>query len=478
MINVTLASPGSFAWLVRHEVRLAWRGRGKGGRVVVMALFLALYLLGGVAVAYGLMGVPVRFNPWFGVAILAGSIAMLSFMTTQAILGSQQTLYQSRDLDLLFTAPIDQRRVLLAKLAGIAGTIALTYAMLLLPMALPIALLGHPGLLGVIGVLAALAMTGAAVGIAVTLVLARIAGPRAARTVGQIAAAVMGGALFLVTQLSRGDEGRHGTVANLFHWFRAHGYGVTGWSGVPGHAAFGYLLPLAAMLGFGIVLFAATGSLLQRLFLSGYQDATMTLGRARPTGKDGARLFHAGLFRPVLAKEWRLLRRDPGLLFQVLLRIVYLAPMVLWAFHGDGRLIAPGLAFASVLVATQLAGSFAWLTVSGEDAPDLIAVAPTTKARVDMAKLVAALMMAAPFACVIPFALAVAAGNPPAGAIALAMAAAGGSLAGLIELKLGKPGQRASFAKRRQGGFVAGLLGMLVAVAFGGGAAAIVYFLT
>lgn len=472
-----LAAPGSFAWLALHELRLAWRGRAKGNRRVIALLLIGLYIGFGAFTAYGLMGIPIVFNAWFGVILLAGSVAGLSFMTTQAILGSQQTLYESRDLDLLFTAPIDGRRVLLAKLAGIAGIIALTYAMLLLPMALPVALLGHPGLFGVVGVLAALAMTGAAIGIAITLVLARIAGPRAARTVGQVAAAVMGGALFLVTQLSRGDPGRHGTFGNLFTWFRAHGYGVSGWSGAPGHAAFGYLAPLGAMLAIGLALFAGAGAILRRLFLSGYQDATMTLARSKPTGKASSRLFHAGLFRPVLAKEWRLLARDPGLLFQVILRIIYMAPLVLWAFRGDGGLIAPGLAFASVLVATQLAGSFAWLTVSGEDAPDLIAVAPTPKARVDAAKLAAALLMTAPFASVIPIVLAVAVGKPLAAAIALVMAAAGGSLAGLIELALGKPGQRATFAKRRQGGFVAGILGLIVAVIFGGGAGWLVYLI-
>lgn len=472
-----IAAPGSVAWLALHELKLAWRGRRKGRARWVALVLLAGYVIAGMAAAYGLMGVPIRFNPWIGVIVLAASVGVLSFMTTQAILGSQQTLYQTRDLDLLFTAPIDGRRVLLAKLAGIAGIIALTYAMLLLPIAVPVAVLGHPGLLGVVGVLASLAMAAAAIGIAITLVLAKIAGPRAARTVGQVAAAVMGGGIFLMSQLSQHDSARRGSFQALFDWFRARGYGASGWSGAPGHAAFGYLIPLAAMLGIGIVLFAGAGAVLRRLFLTGYQDATMTLGRSRPTGKASARLFHAGLFRPVLAKEWRLLRRDPGLLFQVLLRIVYMAPLVLWAFRGDGHLIAPGLAFASVLVATQLAGSFAWLTVSGEDSPDLIAVAPVQKAQVDTAKLAAALLMTAPFAAVIPVALAVACRTPLGGLIALVMAAVGGSIAGMIELKLGKPGQRASFAKRRQSGFVAGILGLIIAVVFGGGAGLLVYLL-
>ncbi|MFX6006944.1 hypothetical protein ABTF07_20425, partial [Acinetobacter baumannii] len=61
-------------------------------------------------------------------------------MTAQAMIGSQRTLYESGDLSLLFTAPVPERTVLLAKLLGIAGAIALTYATLLLPMVVPVAI--------------------------------------------------------------------------------------------------------------------------------------------------------------------------------------------------------------------------------------------------------------------------------------------------------------------------------------------------
>ena len=283
------------------------------------------------------MDVPIPFTAWAGTGILAAAVVMLSFMTTQAILGSQQTLYERRDLDLMFTAPIGGRTVLLAKLVGIAGAIVTVYAMLILPLALPVAVLGHPGLLGVIGVLAALAMTASAIGIAITLTLAKVAGPRAARTVGQISAAVMGGAIFLISQLNRGAKGRESSIERTFREFHEHGLGSTGWSGIPGHAAFGDPLSLAIMLAVGIALFAGAGLVLRRLFLSGYQDATMTLSRSKPTGKATARLFHAGLFRPVLAKEWRLLARDPALLFQMVLRLIYMAPIVLGAMQGGGR---------------------------------------------------------------------------------------------------------------------------------------------
>ena len=79
--------------------------------------------------------------------------------------------------------------------------------------------------------------------------------------------------------------------------------------------------------------------------------------------------------------------------------------------------------------------------------------------------------MAAPFAVILP--VAIARLNPLGALLTLVMTAAGGAGAALVELKLGKPGQRAAFAKRRQGSLVAGLLSFAVsgicgAVAAGG----------
>jgi ABC-2 type transport system permease protein len=474
---VIALKPGSFAWLAWHELRLTWRSRSRGGvrRALGFAL-LGLYLAFGMVVAFFVMDLPIDYRAEIGIGILTGSVVGLSFMTTQAIIGSQQTLYESRDLDLLLTAPIEGRVVLLAKLAGIAGAIVLTYAGLMLPLVVPVAILGHPRLFGVIGLLVAIALTATAIGIAITLILASIAGPRAARTVGQIAAALLGGALFLTTQLSH-TGGRRSSFSVVFEDLHAWGLGDRGWSGVPGHAAFGDPLSIALLMAIGVALFGGTGVALQRLFLSGYQAAGMRLSRARPTGKASSRLFHAGLFRSVLAKEWRLLARDPGIVFQIILRLVYLIPLMLLAYRGGGSTIAPGLAFASVLVATQLVGSFAWLTVSGEDAPELIAVAPVMKQRIDQAKLAAALLMAAPIAALLPIAIATVGRSPLGALVSLAATAIGGTVAGYLELKLGKPGQRTAFAKRRGGSGVAGILGMIVAAIFGGGAAAIVYFI-
>ncbi len=472
-----LARPGSFAWLALHEIRLAYRTRPQRGATRWIGYaFLLLYLAFGCLIAWTLRAWPIAASPTIMTGVLAGSIVAFTFMTTQAMLGSQRTLYESGDLALLFSAPIEGRTVLLAKLLGIAGTIALTYAVLLLPMAVPVALLGHPGLFGVVALLAALALIAASTGLAATLALASLAGPRAARTVGQIVAALTGGALFLTSQIFSHSDRRESSMALIFERLQAAGVGGAGWTGLPGRAAFGDPVAILALLGTGIVLFLAAGATLRRLFLTGYQDGSMRLSRARPTGRAMARLFHAGLFRSIFAKEWRLLARDPALVFQILLRLIYLAPLVFVAFgRGHGVPIAPSLAFASVLIAGQLVGSFAWLTVSAEDAPDLLAVSPVAKMEVSFAKLLAAFAMAAPIAVVLPIAIAL---QSFAGAlITLLFTTAGGGLAGLVELKLGKPGQRNSFARRRSGSMVAGLLSIVITMVFGGGAALAVYFL-
>jgi ABC-2 type transport system permease protein len=86
-------------------------------------------------------------------------------------------------------------------------------------------------------------------------------------------------------------------------------------------------------------------------------------------------------------KEWTLLRRDPWLMSQTLMQILYLLPpaLLLWKSFGEGGaliVVVPVL----VMAAGQLAGGLAWLAISGEDAPDLVATAPVAAGRVVRAK--------------------------------------------------------------------------------------------
>jgi ABC-2 type transport system permease protein len=92
-------------------------------------------------------------------------------------------------------------------------------------------------------------------------------------------------------------------------------------------------------------------------------------------------------------KEWTLLLRDPWLMSQTLMQILYLLPpaLMLWISfrEGGGALIV--LVPVVVMAAGQLSGGLAWLSISGEDAPDLVATAPMLARRITIAKVEAVL---------------------------------------------------------------------------------------
>ena len=89
------------------------------------------------------------------------------------------------------------------------------------------------------------------------------------------------------------------------------------------------------------------------------------------------------------ARNGRCSRRDPWLASQTLMQMLYLLPpaLMLWrafgANSGDLVLLVPVL----VMAAGQLAGGLAWLAISGEDAPDLVATAPVPAGFIIRAKI-------------------------------------------------------------------------------------------
>ncbi len=92
------------------------------------------------------------------------------------------------------------------------------------------------------------------------------------------------------------------------------------------------------------------------------------------------------------------------------MQMLYLIPpaLMLWKSFGDGTgallLLVPVL----VMAAGQLAGGLAWLAISGEDAPDLVATAPVPARWIVRAKIEAVIgviaMVFAPLVVAIAFA--------------------------------------------------------------------------
>src|SRR5206468_9763993 len=81
--------------------------------------------------------------------------------------------------------------------------------------------------------------------------------------------------------------------------------------------------------------------------------------------------------------------RDPWLLSQTLMQVLYLLPpaLLLWRGYGEGDGALVLLVPVLVMAAGQLAGGLAWLAISGEDAPDLVATAPVPGLQIIQAKI-------------------------------------------------------------------------------------------
>jgi ABC-2 type transport system permease protein len=101
--------------------------------------------------------------------------------------------------------------------------------------------------------------------------------------------------------------------------------------------------------------------------------------------------------RVLRQKEWTLLRRDPWLASQTLMQMLYLIPpaLLLWKSFGQGTQALLLMVPVLVMAAGQLAGGLAWLAISGEDAPDLVAAAPVAARWIVRAKIEAVLAVIA-----------------------------------------------------------------------------------
>jgi ABC-2 type transport system permease protein len=121
-----------------------------------------------------------------------------------------------------------------------------------------------------------------------------------------------------------------------------------------------------------------------------------------------------------------------------------------------GGLVSPArLAAAVVLFAGLLTSSLAWLTLCGEDAPELIAAAPVADDLVVRAKLTAACLPA--LLLVLPAVALIAAMDVRAGLLALLLSPTAALAAGVQQFWAGKPQPRRTFRFRQKGSMLLAL---------------------
>jgi ABC-2 type transport system permease protein len=245
----------------------------------------------------------------------------------------------------------------------------------------------------------------------------------------------------------------------------------------PALALLGHPLPLIVCVGGSALVFAAVVLGFGRGFAANAGAAAgVTAGRTRRGARPASiRGFEGGLSATLIRKELRLLIRDPTLLSQVLLRVLYVLPLGFGVVragmdpHRGSDIVSGGtlfgLAAAVVFVAGQLAGSLAWIVICAEDAPELLTCAPVDGSRVRWAKLAASMI---PVAVLLgPLLLVLVWFSPWAGFCALAGTAASAVSSGLINLWFEKPAKRTGFRGRRTGSILVGVFEALAGLGWG-----------
>ena len=394
-----MSSATALSWFARHELRLAWRewlAMMTGGRrrtraaVIGLVIFAALMHLPAWAVIgrYADLQAPLDKTS----LIVMTSIVFLAWalMLSQAIESVTRVFYARADLDLIMSSPAKLTNVFSVRIAAIALTVTAMALLLSTPFVDVLVLGGGARWFSAFGVVTAVGLSAAAFAIAITIVLFRLIGPARTRLIAQILAAVIGAGFVIALQiaaiLSYGTLSRFAVLTSDAAAAYAPGaHSLLWW---PAHASIGDSQALLLLLSTSLVLLGVVMAIFSRRFADTAISASAHAASSRQ-GK-GARTFRGGSRQRALRrKEFLLLGRDPWLVSQTLMQLLYLVPpaLFLWRSFSDSSAALVLISPVIVMAAGQLAGGLAWLTISGEDAADLVATAPLSPSRVTRAKI-------------------------------------------------------------------------------------------
>ncbi len=467
----------TWPWLLRHEVRLQWRTTG-GARLWLLGLLGGIVWIAVHMAAWGVLrGLDMVEMP--PMAMIIGGAAtwlIITLMFSQAIMLSVSALFDRGDFDLLLSSPIEPRTVFTIRGFGIAVSCIVFYFLLVTPFAHVGVFTGHAKLLAIYPAIISIGLLVASIGMLFTLTLVRLLGARRARVVAQLLGALIGAGFFLASQaqnlLSRHTRDQIAAVAkqasetggvlapDSMIWF-------------PFRAFLGEPIPLLSVIILGVGGFFLVVNLTYKRFVSGTQESvTGSANKASAPANLSAARFKTGsggFARTVLIKEWRLIWRDPQLIAQTFLQILYLLPLVFLVFRNSDAAgyVVPG----AILLASTLAGSLAWITVAAEDAPELIGCAPVSMTRIRWLKVLAALIPVWIFVSPILFFLLT---ENIAWAMIFLFCLAGCTLgAGMIQIWYPRTGDRKNMKKRAQGSVLINMVEAFSAFGWSGAAYAL-----
>ena len=478
-----MSAPGSLTWFAQHESRLAWRemlsmmtaGRRERERKVAFGVAVFVAALHGIAfVTLGrIAAFALDHDVPTLIGVTAGVILSASAMLSQAMESVTRTFYTRSDLELILSSPAHAQRLFAVRIGAIALSVSTMSLLLIGPFVDVLAFESGPRWLSAYGVILAVSLVATALAVVLTVSLFQLIGPKRTRLVAQIAAAVIGAVFVIGLQMaalfSTGTMSRLAFLQSAFVLSHAPALDSLLWW--PARAAFGDAQALAAVMLASLAVFAATTLFYAPRFAE-FAIAASSVSQGGIEAGEAGRPFRVQAAAAALRRKERLLLlRDPWLMSQSLMQLLYLLPpaVLLWHNYAYGGAAAIVLVPVLVMASGQLAGGLAWLTISGEDAPDLVLTAPVPTARVLRAKIEAVMeCIAAVFA---PFVVGLLLFSPALALVAGVGVVISAASAATIQFWFRAQAKRSQFRRRHTSSRIATISEALTSITWAGAGA-------
>jgi ABC-2 type transport system permease protein len=374
-----------------------------------------------------------------------------SAMLSQAMENVTRAFYSRSDLELILSSPAPVHKIFSVRIGAIALSVGTMSLFLTGPFIDVLVLQNGWRWLGAYVVILAIALVATSLAVLFTLALFDAIGPKRTRFAAQVAAAIIGAAFVIGIQiaamLSTGSLSRTAFLHSPA--VIAHAPDIRSFLWWPARAALGDGLCLVEFVATCLALFLVVTLYAAPRFVGCALAAGSVAYESSPS-RQASRPFRSRTPAQALRrKEWLLLLRDPWLMSQSLMQLLYLLPpaLLLWrsfASGGNGSVICVPVLIMS---AGQLAGGLAWLTISGEDAPDLVATAPITPRRLLRAKIEAVMLAIGLVFC--PFIIALSFASMTGAFVALCGIAIAASSSTMIQLWFRSQAKRSHFRRRQ-----------------------------
>jgi len=455
-----MSSATALSWFARDELRLAWRewlammtgGRRRRTRAAVIGLlfFAALLHVPAWAVIGRFADLQLPLDKSSLIVISATILLAWTLMLSQAIESVTRVFYARADLELIMSSPATLANLFSVRIAAIALAITAMALLFSTPFIDVLVIGGGARWLTAFGVVVAMGLSAAAIAIAVTILLFKLIGPARTRFVAQILAAIIGAGFVIALQvaaiISYGTLSRFTILTSGTVTAYAPDADSIWW--LPARATMGDSEALLLLMALGLMLLGSVMAMFSGRFADTAIDAAAHGKSGRRIAKE--RSFRGGSRQQALRrKEFMLLWRDPWLISQTLMQLLYLVPpaLLLWRSFADSSAALTLITPVVVMAAGQLAGGLAWLTISGEDAPDLVATGPLTPSGVTRAKIEVVLITIAVIFC--PLVAALGFASPYQAAISAGAVIISAASATAIQLWFRVQARRSQFRRRQ-----------------------------